>query len=440
MDRRQLLLAAVLSITCCVYAQQAQHTDIKVNGVKMNLHAPQANTGAQEPGALVQGPPTETATFIVGGKASNNKPPVMAEALVMPAAKANKPKSAAPKAMDDLKLTKEEKKKLFPCHDYKPYCSNYAKTGQCRDVWMQKNCRKSCNFCDIPYGVFIGCQDLDVCKKFAASACMVRWVRETCKSKCGQCGYERQANSHITMGKKRHFSDGNTKQSDQTKHVVKAKTLKNVLTKMTQKAKDTVKQATAKVKQQRKDDKSALKPKVAVVEKPVIKVKEAQSKDITEEEKDNSNDDDDDDDDDDVADDNNVNNDEDQDVSGEGSSQNEDEDNDDDQDKASGEARTKDKPDEPIRLDTDPRGEPVVTKLINQPIKFNDAPGKAMHVKHVKNKKHIKTVKDAQPKVEQQKKVAKKVENDQVEKKFKQVKKLQKSDKPKTTKPKKLKN
>lgn len=41
----------------------------------------------------------------------------------------------------------------------------------------------------VPYGVFIGCQDIDVCKKFAASACMVRWVRETCKSKCGQCGY-----------------------------------------------------------------------------------------------------------------------------------------------------------------------------------------------------------------------------------------------------------
>ena len=89
--------------------------------------------------------------------------------------------------MDDLKLTKEEKskfasrllwqifpsalhlvhiagshimnrslhrtlfffaEKLFPCDDYQPHCSNYAKTGQCRDVWMQKNCRKSCNFCD----------------------------------------------------------------------------------------------------------------------------------------------------------------------------------------------------------------------------------------------------------------------------------------------------
>ena len=83
--------------------------------------------------------------------------------------------------MDDLKLTEEEKskftsrllwqiflsaldlaqrdkqltsnslffvEKLFPCDDYQPYCSNYAKTGQCRDVWMQKNCRKSCNFCD----------------------------------------------------------------------------------------------------------------------------------------------------------------------------------------------------------------------------------------------------------------------------------------------------
>lgn len=133
--------------------------------------------------------------------------------------------------------------------------------------------------------------------------------------------------------------------------------------------------------------------------------------------------------------------DKDQDVSGEGSSQNEDEDDDDDDDeKASGDVTTEDKPDEPIRLDTDPRGEPVVAKLINQPIKFNDTPGKTMHVKLVKDKKHVKVVKDAQPKVEEQKKVAKKVDNDKVEKKMKQVKKLQKSDKPKTTKPKKLKN
>lgn len=35
----------------------------------------------------------------------------------------------------------------------------------------------------------MGCQDLDICKKFASTACMVRWVRETCKSKCSQCGY-----------------------------------------------------------------------------------------------------------------------------------------------------------------------------------------------------------------------------------------------------------
>ena len=46
--------------------------------------------------------------------------------------------------------------------------------------------------CLVPYGVFIGCQDLDVCKTFAASACMVHWVRETCKSKCGTCGYGEQ--------------------------------------------------------------------------------------------------------------------------------------------------------------------------------------------------------------------------------------------------------
>ena len=80
---------------------------------------------------------------------------------------------------------------------------------------------------------------------------------------------------------------------------------------MTKKAKDAVKQASAKVEQLKKNDKPALKPKAGVVEKPVIKVKEAQSKDDSEVKKDNSNDDDDDDDDDDdQADDNNVNNDE----------------------------------------------------------------------------------------------------------------------------------
>ena len=113
------------------------------------------------------------------------------------------------------------------------------------------------------------------------------------------------------MGKKRHFSDGNTRQSDKTKHVVKTKQLKKVLTKMTKKVKDAVKQASAKVEQQKKDDKPALKPKAGVVEKPVIKVKEAQGKDDSEVKKNDSNndDDDDDDDDDDQADDSNVNND-----------------------------------------------------------------------------------------------------------------------------------
>lgn len=37
--------------------------------------------------------------------------------------------------------------KLFPCEDYKPYCKNYAQTGQCRDVYTQRYCRKSCDLC-----------------------------------------------------------------------------------------------------------------------------------------------------------------------------------------------------------------------------------------------------------------------------------------------------
>lgn len=131
----------------------------------------------------------------------------------------------------------------------------------------------------------------------------------------------------------------------------------------------------------------------------------------------------------------------DQDVSGEGSSDDENEDDNDHDDNASGVANTEDKPEEPIRLDTDPRGEPVVAKMVHQPIKFNDVPLKAMHVKIVKSKKQAKKVEDAKPKVEV-KKTAKKVSSDKVVKKAKKIDKVLKQDKPKikTTKPKKLKN
>ena len=133
----------------------------------------------------------------------------------------------------------------------------------------------------------------------------------------------------------------------------------------------------------------------------------------------------------------------DQDVSGEGSSddENEDDNDNDHDDNASGVANTEDKPEEPIRLDTDPRGEPVVAKMVHQPIKFNDAPLKAMHVKIVNYKKQAKKVEDAKLKVEV-KNTAKKVSGDKVVKKAKKSDKVVKQDKPniKTTKPKKLKN
>lgn len=119
-------------------------------------------------------------------------------------------------------------------------------------------------------------------------------------------------------------------------------------------------------------------------------------------------------------------------MSGEGSSDDENEDDNDHDDNASGVANTEDKPEEPIRLDTDPRGEPVVAKMVHQPIKFNDAP---------LSKKQAKKVEDAKPKVEV-KKTAKKVSSDKVVKKAKKIDKVLKQDKPKikTTKPKKLKN
>ncbi|XP_074625498.1 uncharacterized protein LOC141883785 [Acropora palmata] len=283
MDRRQLLFATVLSITSYVCAENGQHTvvamvvgkgnqtfpEIKVNGVQMPMPKPQA---MKEASASPVGP----ATYVVGKKVSDGKPPAMAAAIVTPSAL--KPKTVHDKIMDDLKLTKEEKEKLFPCEDYKPYCKNYYVTGQCRDVWTQKNCRKSCKLCDVPYGVFIGCQDMDVCKKFASTACMVSWVRETCKSKCSACGYERQSNSNIVMGKKRHFPATKTKNAKKA-----SKVLKKIATKGKDQLKKAVKvqkikeEAPKKTDQVNSNDKLQvvdLKPKKATDEKAVPKDEE----------------------------------------------------------------------------------------------------------------------------------------------------------------------
>ena len=64
----------------------------------------------------------------------------------------------------------------------------------------------------------------------------------------------------------------------------------------------------------------------------------------------------------------------------------------------------------PIKMDADPRGEPVVVKLVYQPIRFNDAPGKK--VKVVTQKKEVK---DANSKVtKKMKKVSKKKSSDKI--------------------------
>ena len=64
----------------------------------------------------------------------------------------------------------------------------------------------------------------------------------------------------------------------------------------------------------------------------------------------------------------------------------------------------------PIKMDADPRGEPVVVKLVHQPIRFNDAPGKK--VKVVTQKKDVK---DANPKVtKKEKTVSKKKSSDTI--------------------------
>lgn len=104
-----------------------------------------------------------------------------------------------------------------------------------------------------------------------------------------------------------------------------------------------------------------------------------------------------------------------------GSSHDEDDDED-DNGKSSGETNSESHVAAPIKMDEDPRGEPVVAKMVHQPIKFNDAPGK--NAKILKQKKVVKKVqKDAKPKVEK-KKVSTKVNKDKAVKKVKHVKKV----------------
>ena len=122
---------------------------------------------------------------------------------------------------------------------------------------------------------------------------------------------ERQGNSHIVMGKKRHFPVNKPKQSDK----IMKKNEDKVLKKITTKGKDELKKAAVKVhkikedipkkadKVKAKDQPEAtnLKPKVVAIEKAVSKKEEDDSEESGEEsklaaEKDDENDDDDDDD------------------------------------------------------------------------------------------------------------------------------------------------
>ncbi|KAK3740937.1 hypothetical protein QZH41_017784, partial [Actinostola sp. cb2023] len=52
---------------------------------------------------------------------------------------------------------------------------------------MQVNCRESCGLCGVPLGVFLGCNDMQHCKKLGTNGCVHKWVLETCKSMCGSC-------------------------------------------------------------------------------------------------------------------------------------------------------------------------------------------------------------------------------------------------------------
>ena len=95
-----------------------------------------------------------------------------------------------------------------------------------------------------------------------------------------------------------------------------------------------------------------------------------------------------------------------------GSAEDEKEDEEDSTDKASGHAHLSTHDHNlgaPIKMDADPRGEPVVVTLVHQPIRFNDAPGNK--VKVVMQKKNVK---DANPKVTKKKKVSKKKSSDKI--------------------------
>ena len=121
---------------------------------------------------------------------------------------------------------------------------------------------------------------------------------------------ERQGNSHIVMGKKRHFPVTKPKQSDKTTTKNKDKVLKKITTKgkdelkkgavKVHKIKEDIPKKADKVKAKDKPEAANLKPKVAVVENVVPKKEEDDSEESGEEsklvvEKDDENDDDDDD-------------------------------------------------------------------------------------------------------------------------------------------------
>ncbi|XP_048581718.1 uncharacterized protein LOC116618104 [Nematostella vectensis] len=125
------------------------------------------------------------------------------------------------KKLEDKKL----EKKLYPCEDYSPFCHHYTATfmpsamsaegraPQCRDFYMQKNCRETCNLCHIPLGVYLGGQDTDHCAHLAKNQCVHDWVKETCKNKCGGNAYSRVGVSNIFVGKKKSIVHKLTKET-----------------------------------------------------------------------------------------------------------------------------------------------------------------------------------------------------------------------------------
>ncbi|XP_031556852.1 uncharacterized protein LOC116293550 [Actinia tenebrosa] len=193
---------------------------LKVNAHKV-LSVPSDQATIQQTTPLVANADNQVATsYAENGDAPvpvmNEKPKKVIRYKLIRVSDEDLKKEAEAKKLKQLKDAEDDKikKALYPCRDYSPVCARYKNiwnpgVAQCRDVWMQRNCRETCGLCKIPVGVYLACHDMWHCKKLATHSCVHDWVRKTCKSMCGGCDgskgskFARVGASSVFVGKKK---------------------------------------------------------------------------------------------------------------------------------------------------------------------------------------------------------------------------------------------